>query len=216
MDDTNGNGIADRDENSVKATDKGRDEVDLAKTELKVYSPEEGEAILIKSGENKAVIKLWKHKTKEEEIKPTNPPDTWKFNVGQGNEWKKTVWIEIGRIEPQNLRMQGITFTLKYKGREDEASLTGIWAIATMKHNDGDPLWEDMGDRNHTRVRDSINEYGRFGVRPNRVINNFTHIRNVMGMQFVIYPNEIVGVDRVKFDITRQIGTFKSIFVGKR
>jgi hypothetical protein len=158
---------------------------------------------LVKSGTNKDAAKLWDTKVKHNEIRPTNPPDTWVFKV---KDLPKTVWVEITEENPKNLVMRGITFTLSYSGARDIVCLTGIWSEVTdAKHDNSDKwdntIWPDMP----ANVRAQINQAGGFGLRRYQNATGVWWHRNVIGIEFTVYPSGIGNVNRVRFDITRQI-----------
>jgi hypothetical protein len=203
--DTNGDGIKDKDQNPVEATPIGRDEVDLMKMIL--HKPE-GKGVkpndnveLIKSGPNKDAVKLWDSSTKNKEIPPTHPPDKWVFKV---KDLPKEVWVEIREEDPKKLKMRGITFTLKWFENYDKVKATGIWAEVTeVKHDRADAwnaqVWPDMPQN----VRDFIDNSGGFGLRRYQDIG--WRYGNVIGFQFTVYPPGIGNEEGVYFDITRQI-----------
>ncbi|MEA2054804.1 MAG: hypothetical protein U9O96_06860 [Candidatus Thermoplasmatota archaeon] len=213
--DTNGDGIRDKDQNPVKATPKGRDEVDLMKM---VLHPPTGPNCgpnsfvhLVKSGPNSGQVKLWDSKTKNNEIPPTNPPDIWVYKVSQ---LPKTVWVEI-RENPLNLVMRGITFTYSTNccPKTDVLKATGIWSEVTdVKHDNTDAwnnaVWPDMP----ANVRAFIDEAGGFGLRRYQNATNAWWYGNVITIQFTVYPPGIGDEEGVYFDITRQIH-FRDQFV---
>ena len=216
--DTNGDGVRDKDQNPVIATYRGRDEVDLAKM---VLWPPTGPGVqpnddvtLVKSGPNKDAVKLWDTKVKHNEIRPTNPPDTWVFKV---KDLPKTVWVEITEENPKNLKMRGITFTLSYSGARDIVCLTGIWSEVTdVKHDKSDKwdntVWPDM----QGNVRALINQAGGFGLRRYQNATGVWWHGNVIGIEFTVYPSGIGNVNRVCFDITRQIHYFdEEVYMGQ-
>ncbi|HHH84009.1 MAG TPA: hypothetical protein ENL29_00905 [Thermoplasmatales archaeon] len=206
--DTNGDGIRDRDQNPVKATPKGRDEVDLMKM---VLNPPLGLecgpnslVYLVKSGSNSGQVKLWDSPTKNNEIPPTNPPDTWVYKV---SELPKTVWVEIREENPLNLVMRGITFTYSTDccNKTDVVKATGIWSEVTeVKHDNSDAwnnaVWPDMPKN----VREYIDEAGGFGLRRYQSNNDWWY-GNVIAIEFTVYPPGIGNEKGIYFDITRQI-----------
>lgn len=209
--DTNGDNIMDKNQNPVLATPKGRDEVDLMKM---VLNPPQGpkcgpnsQVTLKKSGPNSGEVKLWDSKTKNNEIPPTNPPDTWVYKV---SELPKTVWVELREEKPANLKIKGVTFTYSTNccPETDEVRATGIWSQVTeVKHDNGDAwdntVWPDMP----ANVRAYIDRSGGFGLRRYQEGGRWMY-GNRIGINFTVYPSGIGDEEGVYFDITRQIHYF--------
>ena len=206
--DTNADNIMDKNQNPVKATPKGRDEVDLMKMIL--HAPigplcgPESTVTLEKSGPNAGEVKLWDTKTKDNEIPPTNPPNQWKYKV---KELPKTVWVEIREEDSTKLAMRGVTFTYSTDccPEIDVVKATGIWSKVTdTKHDTADAwaggIWPDMP----ANVRAYIDQSGGFGLRRYQDGGRWWY-RDVIGIEFTVYPSGIGDEEGVYFDITRQI-----------
>ena len=190
LNDTDGDGIMDKDDNSVKATANGRDEVDLMQLIIRKPEPDFGENVKLKviSGD----VKLWEESTKETEILLTN--GTVEFPT---STLPKTLWVEA--LAPSS-SLRDIVLELEYRGCRDTVKGTGIWAVCTgIKHENSDSYadWPDIP----TNVKNFIDDSGGFGLR----YDSGGEYRNVITFQFTVYPSGIGAVNNVKFDITRQI-----------
>ena len=234
--DTNGDGIIDMNQHPVKKVHpKGRDEVDLMKMVLhKPVGPgvkPDDPVTLILAGPNKNAVRLWTDSVKTQEILPRGGPWTYKVK-----DLPKTVWVEIAEKDPTKLKFKGITFTLRWFGNSDTVCATGIWAKVTgVLHDDSDPTtpcghpldtnnlipegWEDIFERDkngrfiNNFIYAAINFHGGYGVRPltRPDPNGVRWWRNLIVIQFTVYPKDVWKISRIKFDIARQMKCFDRI-----
>lgn len=227
MNDGDGDGIPDYADNEVIESGKGRNEVDLMRLNLTIKNPSGGKATLKKTGGNKDVVTLWENPTKIKMVEAIDPPanDTWKFDVGRGISWTKEVWVEIGKINAEELKFHGVQFELEYQGQRDKVSATGIWAKVTSvchdaegwtKSGENDLIpagWEDINDGDHNFVWGSIKAHNGYGVLEDVVIDGVTWIRNLIVIQFKIYPEyKKLSKYGIEFDITRQ-ATWDDVYI---
>jgi uncharacterized protein (DUF2141 family) len=197
--DTNGDGKRDRDQNPVEATPKGRNEVDLMKMEMVVKNvPADADVTLEITGPNAGEVKLWDTSTKKREITKRS----WK--AGE-LETPKVVWVEIRETDPTKLVMRGVTLTLRCLGLKDTVKATGIWANVTAVWHDRDDVlsFEVVRDL-PLNMWEYINMLEGFGLRRYQEDDGSWWHGNSIFFQFTVYPPGIENEKRVYFDITRQ------------
>jgi hypothetical protein len=178
LNDSDGNGIADKEHASVVG------EEDLTELLIRAPDPDVGGKVklAVSSG-----LKLWKNATKS-----TGEETETEFNT---SDLPKTLWVEVV-VKSDTLRDKGVT--LEYRGATDEVKLTGVWATKTGFGNQlTDLLWDTAGEPLRTTF--NLDYGGKFGMQ-----YTSDWVMYGMGMEFTVSPPGIGGESKVKFDVTRQ------------
>lgn len=118
LNDTNGNKIPDASDQSVTASQVGRNEIDLMKLVIQQPIPNKGGEVELKV--NSGQIELWESSTKGNKIQ-TSSPNTYKFPTA---DLDKTVYIEA--ID-HSTSIRDIEIELIYRGKSDKVKATAIW-----------------------------------------------------------------------------------------
>ena len=120
LNDTNGDGTVDSDQNEVSATPKGRDEIDLMKIVLHKPDPDYGgdATLSVRSGG----VRLWKFPTKKVLIDEVVIGEkAWSIPT---STLPKTFWVEA--ISPSD-QLRDIEIKLEYQGKSDTVHATAVW-----------------------------------------------------------------------------------------
>jgi hypothetical protein len=200
INDTNGNGVKDRDEAPVLAVpNRGRNEVDLMALDV-IVTPgiAEGTTIRISVVSGDAV--LWKTPFKE------GAPEWGVPTVELCGPCLKALWNQIW-VEARNpsVNLRDIVIRAEYMGASDTVRATGVWSeIREVAHFSmtaealfSIPEWSDVTDP----PKSNIIRRGGVGLRP---ITNQVGVQNVILMQFKLSPAGIGSQPGVQFDVTRQ------------
>lgn len=190
LNDTDGDGTVDKDDPIVKGTKKGRDEVDLMRLVLVPQKPDGANKITVTVVKGK--VKFWNHSHKEKEIDVTLNA----FTPGGGH-----LWVEA--TDP-SAELRDIEIKVEYKGVAKTVRATAVWATMTAAAHDtksADDLfkaddWKDMP----SPPKDRVLLFGGTGLRPPAK----TGVRNLIAIQFTVYPKGVGKEVGVSFDLTRQ------------
>jgi hypothetical protein len=190
LNDTDGDATIDKDDGDVSATANGTDEVDLMRILLHKPEPDLGDKVKLKvvSGD----VKIWQQSKKVTQVTLTG--GAVEFNT---SDLDKTLWVEA---RSKSGALRDIALELEYKGCKDAVKATGVWGDTTQSiHNTGDTytIWTDIT----TPPKDRLDYFGgAIGLRP----IDAKGVRNVIAVQFTVYPSGIGNETGVKFDLTRR------------
>jgi hypothetical protein len=210
LNDTDGDGLDDHLDQSVKNTIKGvlYEELDLMPlwigkpADHDPADPAKRLTLTVKSGS----VKFWEQKTKETEIADINA-----YINTFGNESEKNLWVEATDVSS---KVKDIRLELKYKGVVMNVLATAVWAYPTASEHgtktDVQILdqYRDIRDNSiHSGVKSLIEENKGTGLLPPAVM-----IGNGILMQFTVYPIGVdfyEGADRdrdiLRFDISQRL-----------
>lgn len=194
-------------ENRTGADKHGRNEVDLMKLQVKrpvAYSPGTfADLWLIPPGR----VRLWNESTKLTPAANYDPIEGHVALSWSAGEQTKEFWVEI--ISKSD-SVGDVRIDFAYGGKTDTVVATGIWAVRTDQEFD-DHTWNDLAGTvwrtdMDVAVGERVQKYDGTGVKPTTDVNLTAKVRNVILFQFTVYPNDVQRkIDRVRFDITRQI-----------
>lgn len=194
LNDTDGDGIVDKDDANVKGTKKGRDEVDLMRLVLLPQKPDGMNKINVTLVKGKARFWLHSHKEKEVDIIANG------FTPGGGHLWVEATDHsgEVGDIE----------IKVEYKGIAKTVRATAVWAKQTdvrYKNDETYPVkaWDDFPTAGliHTFLQSA--EHFGLTYRNKKMKDNF---RNVIAIQYSLLPKGIETYKGlVRFDISRRV-----------
>ena len=208
MNDTDGDGIRDYLDSSVKNTIKGVEYKELDLMPLKIDRPVPYDAskhltLTVDSG----YVRFWSDETKETEVNIDTFINTW------ANDTPKVAWVEA--LVPSD-KVADIKLTLKYDGSKDAVRATAVWgAISEVNHDKLSPadlkvlhpeIWEGFA---HRGTRDVIEDAGGTGLIP---VAYKSWVSNGILMQFRVFPP---GIEKyrymVEWDVTQRVsGDIKS------
>jgi len=187
LNDTDGDGTLDKDDNEVKATTNGRDEIDLMKLIIRKPDPDAGGKVKLKVIASS--VKLWEKATKETAV--TLSGGAVEFDT---TDLPKTLWVEATAISGA---IRDIELELDYKGSKDKVKATGVGAEQTGFINTGTDLFADTDG---TAIQESITSAGiPFGAT---AVSPIT--ANGMLMEFKVKPDGVGSEPGIVFDIVRQ------------
>jgi len=183
LNDTDGDGKVDKDDDAVIASAKGRNEVDLMELNINPPVPAFGGTVKLKvvSGD----VKFWEKPTKE------IPVEKLEFEVAK---LPHTIWVEARKPSE---KLQDIELRIEHPGCQDTVKATAIWAEKTDFLNSGTAL---SADADGPEIKASFaligSVFGATQVTPNTL--------NSMEMEFTLKPQGIGSVKDIIFDVTRQ------------
>ncbi len=211
LNDTNGDGIVDRDQQEVVAANSaGRNEVDLMRLDLRrptQFDPNSRVILAVLGGS----VRAWQHPTKVEE-----QPLPFSFHP-QALPPVLTLWIEA--LEPSTV-LRDIHLRAEHRVagnlvHSDEVRATAVWAERSLVKVTRSPLpghndIPDDADRQGFRafINQSISQLDgtRFGLgtqRTNGQADTFTGGRILH--EFTIQPPGVETLPTVTWDVTRQV-----------
>lgn len=214
LNDTDGDGVIDKDDPAVTATANGRNEIDLVK--LVINKPHTGpdqlelSAYIIRLKLVSGQAALWTTSQK-------GPPFT--LTNGQADipasELPKTLYVEatavstaLRDIEIKADFMKGSTVL-----RTDTVKVTGIWATASFRNSGTTLSPENTGAPINSVQEHFLKNGGALGM--SLYLANFRNwpedapgaIKNLMEMQFTLQPAGIGNVSGIYYDVTRRAET---------
>lgn len=211
LNDTDGDGIVDVDDDDVVASSIGRNEVDLIKLVIKKQGNDAtGNVILRKISGN---VRLWESPTKGSSINlDINGEVSYPIS-----ELEKTIYIEA--IEASS-NLRDIEFHLFYNGElKDKVRATAVWVTRTREWRENTvtpiPNTSDLPNCNGHHLRKSLNErwisenqqrYGFGGFYTGQVAGDNSALNKRIGgrILFEFFISPLGAEELVKFDVTRQ------------
>jgi hypothetical protein len=224
LNDTDGDGNEDRNDNAVLAYTqtvggvqkvRGIDEVDLMQLVVDRpanYVPGTGVYLHV-LGIGEEDVRFWKKPTKEEAISI----DENSFTAGIGfaaGEMSRTLWVELRWY---SLQIRCIEIEARYGGASDKVAVTGVWAIKEAHDSAGTAAaalfasepWSNLPAS--SPIRRYVTALGSTGKID---LYREPSVRNVIIQAWKPLPEGILNEPGLAFDITRRKHTLAAVYLG--
>jgi hypothetical protein len=205
-----GNGGVDKDENSVLATDIGRNEIDLMKLVVKKRDDVPGLTGNVVLEKVKGTVKLWTQPYKGTEVNISSPLTIPVADL------PKTYYIEATAVSTE---LRDIEFKISFNGKEDRVKATAVWVVKTnhWSDNSATPAVSDLSNLGGiNKIAITTNEaengtlYGHGDFRKSAIAdgswqdnsNNDKKFGGRILMEWQVFPPDAEQV--ASFDVTRQ------------